>query len=174
MDENKENNNIKKSEGKLGRRDLLKGLVTVPVLGAFVYSAYQKNKYNKLIKASISEDVKLNAEAPTYKPTDKNSKTVRLGIIGYGGRGKYLARAAGFAHPEYVDQLIEQNKNDPNNNRYQTFLDQEDLNVVVNGVCDVFDTYGEMAREMAANLNKEGTGGKPSPDHARTGKATFA
>jgi predicted dehydrogenase len=34
------------------------------------------------------------------------------------------------------------------------------LNVKITAVCDIFDTYGKMAQEMAANVNREGTGGK--------------
>jgi hypothetical protein len=51
------NDNIKdnKSDEKgfiVGRRDILKGLATVPVLGAFAYAAYRKNRLDKIIQAN--------------------------------------------------------------------------------------------------------------------------
>lgn len=172
MTEITKNNKSEKSEGKIGRRDVIKALATVPVAGAFFYALYKKNRYTKLLKYNIAEHVKLSAEATTYKPIDKNSKKIRIGIIGFGIRGKQLARAAGFAHPKYIDQLISQHEEDRNNDRHKNFLDQEDLNIEITGVCDVFDTYGEEARETAANLNREGVGGKMGslPQRYRTYK----
>lgn len=162
MTEKKESKDDK-TGGKIGRRDLLKGLATIPFVGAFFYGLHRKKRYDELIKKSIREEVKLSAQPPVYPSTDKNGRTIRLGIIGYGIRGKYLARGAGFAHPEYIDNLINAAEKDGNNKRYQNFLEQESLNVEINGVCDIFDTYGESAREMAANINREGIGGKMAP-----------
>lgn len=160
MTKNKKDNKPEKSGGKIGRRDLIKALATVPVAGALFYGLYKKNRYTKLLQYNIAEHVDLGADAKTYKPVDKNSKKVRIGIIGYGIRGKQLARAAGFAHPKYIDKLISQHEEDYTNNRYKYFLEQEDLNIEIKGVCDIFDTYSEEARETAANINREGVGGQ--------------
>lgn len=142
------------------RRDLLKGLATVPVLGAFAYSWFHKQHYDKYLKKSIQEEIKLRATAPDIPATGPMDKKIRLGLIGYGIRGKQLARAAGFAHPEIIDKWIEAASDNANDNRYKNYLAQEDLNVVINGVCDIFDTYGKMAQEAGANINREGSGGK--------------
>ena len=50
--------------------------------------------------------------------------------------------------------------NNPLDSRYSDFLGQEDLNVMVTGVCDIFDTYGKMARETGANIYREGSDGR--------------
>ena len=36
------------SDQKVERRDVLKGLATIPILGAFVYSVLRKQRYNRL------------------------------------------------------------------------------------------------------------------------------
>ncbi len=36
--------------GKIDRREILKGLATVPVLGALFYGWYRKQKYDNLLK----------------------------------------------------------------------------------------------------------------------------
>jgi predicted dehydrogenase len=87
-------------------------------------------------------------------------RQIRLGLIGYGIRGKQLAQAAGFAHPELIDSWIKNASENSSDNRYKEYLEQEDLNVVLNGVCDIFETYGRMAREAGANIYREGSDGK--------------
>lgn len=145
------------------RRDLLKGFATVPVLGAFAYSWYHKQSLDKFLKTSIQEEIQLKATAPELPLIGPMDKQIRLGIIGYGIRGKQLARAAGFAHPDLIDEWIEAATSNGNDTRYQNYLEQEDLNIVVNGVCDIFDTYGRMAQEAGANVNREPSGGKMGP-----------
>lgn len=142
------------------RRDLLKGLATVPVLGAFAYSWLHKQHHDEYLKKSIQEEIKLKATAPEVPATGPMDKKIRLGLIGYGIRGKQLARAAGFAHPELIDKWIKGASENAGDNRYKNFLSQEDLNVSINGVCDIFDTYGKMAQEAGANINREGEGGR--------------
>jgi len=145
------------------RRDLLKGFATVPVLGAFAYAWYKKRNYERYLKKNILEEIQLKATAPHIPESGPMDKQIRLGLIGYGIRGKQLARAAGFAHPELIDSWIQNASEDSSDTRYRDYLEQEDLNLVVNGVCDIFDTYGRMAREAAANINREGSGGKMGP-----------
>ena len=145
------------------RRDLLKGLATVPVLGAFGLAWYKKRSFENYLKSNILEEIRLKATAPDIPPIGPMDKHIRLGIIGYGIRGKHLARAAGFAHPELIDEWIIGASENHKDERYRRYLAQESLNVSLNGVCDIFDTYGRMAQEAGANINREGTGGKMGP-----------
>ncbi len=145
------------------RRDLLKGLATIPVLGAFAFAWYKKRHYDNYLKSNILEDIKLKATAPELPVGGPMDKQIRLGLIGYGIRGKHLARAAGFAHPDLIDSWTKGASNNSSDERYKQYLEQEDLNVVLNGVCDIFDTYGRMAREAGANIHREGSGGKMGP-----------
>ncbi len=147
----------------MNRRDLIKGLATVPVLGAFAFAWYKKRHYDQYLKRNILDEIKLNATAPDLPMAGPMDKQIRLGLIGYGIRGKHLARAAGFAHPELIDNWMAGAAENGTDKRYRQYLEQEDLNVVLNGVCDIFDTYGLMAQEAAANINREGSGGKMGP-----------
>lgn len=149
------------------RRDLLKGLATVPVLGAFAFAWYKKQNFERYLKSNILDEIQLKATAPEIPPTGSMDKQIRLGLIGYGIRGKQLAKAAGFTHPELIDKWIQDASENSSNTRYQDYLGQEDLNVVLNGVCDIFDTYGRMAQEAGANIYREGSEGKMGPEPKR-------
>ena len=122
-------NNLPESSG---RRDALKALATVPLLGAMAYGVYQRQKFERT-RRDMSDVFQLSKEGPTMLEAQPNGKQIRLGSIGFGIRGKQLMRAAGFAEPSWIDTLIEANKKDKKDNRYQQYLEQDDLNVVVNG-----------------------------------------
>ncbi len=152
-----------KPSGSIKRRDVLKGLATIPVLGAFAYSLYRKRKYDRLLRDTILNELDLKDETPAVTPVKSDSKLIRLGLIGYGIRGVQLAEAAGFLHPSTIDEYKNAALENPADMRYQEFIEQEDLNIEINGVCDIFDTYGERAREAAANINRVGSDGKLNP-----------
>ena len=173
----KDNDNPKPTNiSRFSRRDVLKGIATVPVLGAMAYGVYRKNKLDNIFRNSINDELGLNHDAPEVSQTTAGGKQIRLGLIGFGIRGPHLARGAGFAHPEYIDYLKECTKKDKNDKRYHNYLQQENLNVVVNGVCDVFDVYAESAQKAAANINREGSSGKmgAAPKRYRTYKELLA
>jgi predicted dehydrogenase len=96
-------------------------------------------------------------------PPEMGGGQLRIGIIGFGIRGKQLMRALGFAEPAWIDDLAEANRLNKNDTRYEQFMQQDDLNVVVNGVCDIFDVYGDAAVVAGSNIYREGTGGKFGP-----------
>ncbi|MDR3059464.1 MAG: gfo/Idh/MocA family oxidoreductase, partial [Prevotella sp.] len=110
-----------------GRRDALKALATVPILGAMAYGVYKKQKHDKTLR-DVSDVFSLSKESPSIAELQPNGKQIRLGIIGCGIRGKQLLRAAGFATPESLQDLIDQSKKDKKDTRYQLFKEQEDLN----------------------------------------------
>ncbi|NLI25555.1 MAG: Gfo/Idh/MocA family oxidoreductase [Bacteroidales bacterium] len=147
---------------KLGRRDVLKGLATLPVLGILGYGVWKKERYTNLKNKELSLELDLGYEPPMLHPMPppKDSRTIRLGIIGYGGRGEHLVRAAGFAHPSVIDEWKKGAKENKNDKRYEDYLAQEDLNVVLAGVCDVFTVRSKRAMEASANIHREGTDGK--------------
>lgn len=154
-DKNKKNTESKHSEG---RRDALKALATLPVLGAMAYGVYKKKKNenkNQLAGSIFNSDKK-----PVILEVQPDGKKIRIGVIGYGGRGAYLLQALGFATTDYVSDLKEQSKKDSQNTRYKDFLEQDDLNVEVTGVCDIFDVFAKAAVEAGANIKREGKGAK--------------
>ncbi len=143
-----------------GRRNALKTLATVPVLGAMAYGVYKKNQYDKLLNQNAREVFNISKTTPNVAPLAENGKQIRLGVIGYGIRGEQIMRAVGFALPEHIDKLIEGAQKNPKDTRYQDYMQQEDLNVVVNGVCDIFDTYGNDAVRACGNVKRQGVKGE--------------
>ena len=152
-------------KNKQGRRDVLKGLATIPVLGVFAYGWYKKRSYDNLLKKAIHNEVSIEAENPVALRDVPKDKQIRLGIIGSGGRGRAILKAAGFINPEVVGNWIAAASENPNDKRYEEYLEQEDLNLVVNGVCDIYDINAEKGMKACANVNRlssnEGLSGKP-------------
>jgi predicted dehydrogenase len=143
-----------------GRRDLLKGLATLPIIGALAYGVYKKKSYDKLVNTNLKQAVDLSAEAPVTFQTQQKNPTIRVGIIGYGIRGPQLLRAAGFAMPSELDEWKENTRKNPSDHRLEDFLAQDDLNLNVTAVCDLFDFNAERAISAAANAGREGSNGK--------------
>lgn len=144
----------------INRRDVLKGLATLPVFGAIAWGEYRKYHTEHGIKEKLRNELKMSVGSVSFPPAPDRSKQIRLGVIGYGGRGSYLIRAAGFAHPDWIDEMAEANRNNPKDKRLEDFRNQESLNIVVKGVCDVFEVNAKNAIEACANIYKEGKGGK--------------
>lgn len=158
-----------------GRRDALKTIATVPVLGAMAYGVYKKRK-NEILNRSASEMFHFPSEITPYVPTNSDGDTIRIGIIGTGIRGKQLLSGLGFSTPNEVQELIDLNKLDSSNERYKDFLEQEDLNIRVTAICDIFDIHAEQGIAAGANINREGLNGKygNSPKRYRNYKDLLA
>lgn len=156
-------NNIENPEsGSNGikRRDLLKGLLTVPLLGIFSYGWYRKQKTDQVYKDAITEEVKLDGVNPVLYRKVPKDKLIRIGIIGTGGRGLSLLKGAGFLSPKTVDNYRTAADKNNQDKRYVEFMDQEDLNLHITGVCDVFDINAEKGINAGANVYREGKNGK--------------
>ncbi|SFS36884.1 Predicted dehydrogenase [Porphyromonadaceae bacterium NLAE-zl-C104] len=171
-EEEKEINNQKEDktpsakEVSQGRRDALKAIVSVPVLGAMAYGVYRKRKAESTHR-NAAEMSRFRTDVVPYSPPSPDAEVIRVGIIGFGIRGTQLVQGLGFATPEYVENLIQQSKINPENTRYQDFMEQDDLRVVVTAVCDIFDAYGEEAVLAGANIHREGVGGTLGPKPRR-------
>jgi len=152
-------NSSENSGDGLTRREVLSGLATVPVLGAFAYAFFKKRRYENMLRNNILKSIDIPAGSPAQELLPVSGKRLRLGIIGFGIRGPQIAKAAGFLHPNAVDSLRDAAKKNSNDTRYQDFMDQDDLNIEVRGVCDIFSTYAELARATGANIKREGNGG---------------
>ncbi len=64
---------------------------------------------------------------------------IRIGIIGFGIRGEQLCRALGYATTDWLKNMKESSEKNPNDSRLKDFLAQENLNIKINAVCDIFD-----------------------------------
>lgn len=139
------------------RRDVIKGLATIPVLGVFFYKLGQKYNWvqtENAKKAKLLTDIGLSGEAPAMLPStalNASSKKLRIGFVGYGSRGEYVMRACGFAHPDWLEQMKKASQEDKNDKRYEDFMKQDSLNIEINGVCDAFEVRAQRALEAVKN-----------------------
>lgn len=148
-----------KDKRKFSRREVIRNLATVPVLGAVAYGLYKKRTSDQFLKNSISDELNMSGESPMAAPVSEG-RFLNIGLIGFGIRGKQLAAGLGFIHPDQVTEWYNASRENPNDNRYNDYKQLGDLNIRITGVCDIFDTYGKLAQETAANIYREGTGGK--------------
>ena len=126
-------------------------------------------------RRDISDVFQLSSKDAEFLEPMADGKTIRLGLIGFGIRGKQLMRALGFAEPSHIDALVRQ-KRESDDTRLDEFREQDDLNVVVNGVCDIFDNYGKAAQLAGSNIYREGSDGNfgPTPKRYATYKELLA
>lgn len=150
--------NTGKDDGSSGisRRDIVKGLATVPVLGAFAFAYYRKRKHTRQLRNSILENINISDDEPGLNDRPLDGKKIRLGIIGFGIRGPQITKAAGFLHPDDVEALKKDASANSADTRYQEFIEQDDLNVEVTAVCDIFSVYAKKAQETCANIERRG------------------
>ena len=155
---NQQNNDMK-------RRELLKGLATVPVLGLFLVNLWQKLRRDALKKSNILSNLVQEKSAPAVVKGLSDSRHLNIGIIGYGGRGSHLIRGAGFATKGWTETGSENARKNKLDKQFATFMSQEDLNCSLVGVCDLFDVNAELA--MNASQNEVRPGGKPQATATR-------
>jgi predicted dehydrogenase len=141
---------------KINRRTLLKALSGVPVVGLLGFSASRKwnvELENELQKANSNVVHQLGLgdfELPKiFHPASHKGDVVRIGVIGFGSRGQQLARSLGFVHQSAVDRMRD-------NGTLEEWLQQEDLNIAITGVCDVFDLHAETGIAIAQNEVRPG------------------
>ncbi len=157
MQENHNNNN--ESKGKMNRRDVLKGMATVPVFGAFAFGIWRKKKLDHYRSHKLSKELNMSPTPVAEAKKVWDGEPFRLGIIGYGIRGTQLLKGAGFIHPEEMQKWKEGAASNSSDRRYYDYHEQDDLNIVVNGVCDLFNVRADRAKEASANVKREGSGG---------------
>jgi len=139
---------------RIGRRDLLKALASLPVLGVFFAGYYTKKLEEEARRAAIMAELGITEGAPAFIPNAVSRPVgdrLRVGIIGYGGEGESLVRSAGFAHPDWIEEQRENAEEDFRNRGLQTFMEQEDLNIELTAVCDVFDVRAQRCLDAVAN-----------------------
>jgi len=139
------------------RRTLLKALVGIPVLGIFAIELFKKWTFDQEKKNRIIKELGLeNIQAQPVIKSSSGSKNdlLRIGIIGFGSRAVAHANGLGYMHPLDVEAKKK-------NNTLIDWLAQEDLNVAITGICDVFDLHAENGLVTARNEIRPG-GGKPA------------
>ncbi len=134
------------SSGSWSRRDALRGLAGLPVIGGLVWAGASKATKQKKDRESILSTLNINATPPP--PTGPMSgDPIRIGIIGFGIRGTQLCRALGFGSKSWLASMKERADKNPRDTRLKSFLEQENLNVQITAVCDLFDVRAEEAAD---------------------------
>ncbi len=133
----------------MNRRDIIRGLASLPIFGFLAWSYGEKKSRDEKVKNAILNELDIKAKAPSLVGS-MNGDTIRLGIIGAGGRGRHLMRAAGYAEPSWLEMAKDRLKDNPSDTVLQSFLEQENLNVRFTAVCDVFDVHADYAMSAAA------------------------
>lgn len=143
----------KSSKGnKFSRRDALKGITGIPILGIVWWAGGDISNKAQKEKVHLLETLNIKATPPPSTGSMAGDP-VRVGIIGFGIRGEQLCRSLGFATTAWLIEMKEANDNNPKDQRLQEFLNQEPLNVKLTAICDIFDARAEVALE---SFNNEG------------------
>ena len=154
---NSEKKNDLAQNPTIKRRTLLKALVGIPVLGVFAFELLKKWTYEQDKKNRIIQELGLdNIQAPAIIKSSSGTKSdlLRIGIIGFGSRAVSHANGLGYMHSDDVEARGE-------NDTLKDWLAQEDLNVAITGICDVFDLHAENGLATARSNIRPG-GGTPS------------
>lgn len=138
---------------RLSRRDWLKGLAGVPILGSIWFAGASFAGKAKRERKALLETLNIKASPPP--PTGPMSgDPIRVGIVGFGGRGEDLVRALGFPTQEWLEARKKDAAENPSDTRLKEYLQQENLNVKLTAVCDVFDVRADRAlRSFNSNGN---------------------
>jgi len=146
MEDTGKNKQTEEQGSGLSRRDVVKGLATIPFVGGAIYGAYRKRKYERQLKSNLLSGIGIDIDPSTAgsESSADRGEQIRLGIIGFGIRGEQLVRASGFATEAWMEVQQERARNG-NDIALKTFLEQHDLNIIYNGVCDIFEIESEIA-----------------------------
>lgn len=154
---NSEEKNGMAQKPMIKRRTLLKAMVGIPVLGVFAFELFKRWTYDQEKKNRIIRELGLeNIQAPVILKSSTGTKSdlLRIGLIGFGARAVTHANGLGYIHPDDVEKR-------KLNNTLEDWLAQEDLNVAVTGICDVFDLHAENG--LATVRNPLRAGGAKTP-----------
>ena len=136
------------------RRTIIKALAGFPVLGILAYKVIEKVSFDQSKNRKILKELGLdNIEAPDIIKggTGKKGDLLRVGIIGFGNRANALARCLGFIHPEDAEDR-------KRSDTLTDWLSQDNLNVALTGICDVFDMNAFRGMTTARNELHPGGG----------------
>jgi len=132
------------STPRWSRRGILKGLGSVPLLGAVAWTATTASMNATRQRETTLNALDINAMPPP--PTGPMSgDPIRVGIIGFGGRSHRLCMSLGFATKAWLERMSQAASKNSDDNRLADYMAQDDQNVNLVGVCDVFDIKADEA-----------------------------
>ncbi len=128
-----------------GRRKVLKALAGLPVLGLLGVQILRKTNYDNKhsLQKQIVDELGISDLMDSVKPvTTSSGDTLRIGIIGFGVRGRQLSAALGFMEKSQFEKKAATGSLDAQ-------IKSGNLNVAITGICDVFDQHAERGLEIA-------------------------
>lgn len=139
------------NQSSLGRRNMLKALAGVPVLGFFGVQVLRKLDYDdktnarkQIVKALGLEDL-----PDVVKPVkESGGDLIRIGIIGFGVRGGQLAESLGFMPKGQFEKDLKDD-NPTKKARIETLMEFGNTDIAITGICDVYDRHAEEGLEAA-------------------------
>lgn len=141
---------------KISRRDILKSMATMPVLGYFANRFYVKYQTDIKTEAGLKPEFLRSINTPSDVPSfslSSQGDLVRIGVVGNGMRGPQIFRALGYASDEWAEKQMKGGKH---STQLQSFLQQDDLNIEITGVCDTYHNRAEAAARIAATKYRAG------------------
>jgi len=150
----------------ISRRGWVKALISIPVLGVFFYNYFRKRAADEAKRQAVMSELGVAESGPAIianAVSQPPSRRIRVGIIGYGGEGESLVRHAGFAAPDWIEQARKNVAENPRDKQLETYLGQDDLNIALTAVCDVFDVRAERAIAASRIDVRPGGGGANPP-----------
>jgi predicted dehydrogenase len=142
---------------KFSRRDVLKGLGGLPVLGLFGLSVHKNrpellnDNPTKFTDWGIDDFSKYVPESYHLRPS---KDVIRLGLVGNGSRGIQILRALGYASDEWVER-------NRNRESFRAFSRQHTLHVEVTAISDVFSVRVDEGVDIVKNgWRSDGTRGQ--------------
>jgi predicted dehydrogenase len=153
-------------KNKISRRDIIKGLATVPVLGYFGFSFTRKrhiearnaNEHKQML-SELGLDFKENLRSKSLPVPKGKGDLIRIGIAGVGNRGMYLLRSLGYTDKSWISGHTDALGNP--DDTLKAFNNKPDLNIEITAICDVFDLHLQRGIEISTYNRK---------DHLHTGK----
>lgn len=137
----------KETSKGIDRRDMLKALAGVPILGALGIQILRKTSYDDKhnIQQEIIHELGLEDLMSVIRPVRHfEGDLIRVGIIGYGVRGEQLAQALGFMEKARFEETVGDGTLDAQ-------IRDGNLYVAITGICDVFDQHAEKGLAAAAH-----------------------
>lgn len=148
----------KKTKESITRRDIVKGLAAVPVLGVFAYQFSKMLSLKQKPKVNVLQELGFKNEAPAIGSGQlgENSEKLRIAIIGTGPRGMSLLESAGYRTQKDIDKVTKSNISE-----LTEWASNDDLNIELAGICDVFDERAEEALDASTHSKAAYISGQP-------------
>jgi predicted dehydrogenase len=143
-------NIYEKKNDKLSRRNLIKALAGIPFLGILAFDEFNALSAGSAtnLQYRIAEELGLNFQQSSLSnsqhPSPIKGDKLKIGFIGFGNRARALASGLGYLHPLHIEEKKKSGD-------LEKWMKQEDLNVELVGICDVFDLHADIGMETARN-----------------------